>query len=325
MSSRFSDWKTLKIGDDRICLDIKPGFACGKKDVDRGIPHLRMNNISPDGHADFSLVRRIPKAIADKKKRWLQPGDVLFCNTNSTDLVGKTCLFAGWDEQCTYSNHLTRLRVNPEHVLPQWLTICLRYLWVKRFFAIHCTEFIGQSAFNKDKLKEIEIPVPPLDEQRRIVARIEELTRRAEEARQLRQEAVEGIEKSLASTVDAVFHESLNTDIRRQQTTNRLDLAFSVLPIFRTVRSTGIPFPIAHVMNQRNIVFQTEISFLPEQVPQPAKVTLFTTLLSLFSRLILSEFVLVNVYCLNMFGGISKVPVIGPPFSAASTTGIVPT
>jgi len=39
-------------------------------------------------------------------------------------------------------------------------------------------------------LKSYKIPIPPIDEQRRIVARIEELSRRAEEARKLRQEAV---------------------------------------------------------------------------------------------------------------------------------------
>jgi type I restriction enzyme, S subunit len=38
---------------------------------------------------------------------------------------------------------------------------------------------------SKGLLASLEIPVPPLDEQRRIVARIEELTRRVEEARQI--------------------------------------------------------------------------------------------------------------------------------------------
>ena len=39
-----------------------------------------------------------------------------------------------------------------------------------------------------------EIPLPPLDEQRRIVARIEELAARIEEARELRRRAVEETE-----------------------------------------------------------------------------------------------------------------------------------
>jgi type I restriction enzyme S subunit len=48
---------------------------------------------------------------------------------------------------------------------------------------------VGQSSFSNDKLKGLEIPIPPIDEQHRIVARIEELTRRAEEVRKLMAEA----------------------------------------------------------------------------------------------------------------------------------------
>lgn len=185
-----SGWQILKIGDKRVCLEIQPGFACGVKDVDGGIPHLRMNNISPDGNADFSLIRRIPRTVADEKNRWLRPGDVLFCNTNSTELVGKTCLFIDWEEPCTFSNHLTRLSANEANVLPEWLTLSIRQLWLAKYFALKCKEFIGQSAFNKDKLREVEIPIPPLDEQRRIVTRIDELTRRADEAQKLVKESV---------------------------------------------------------------------------------------------------------------------------------------
>jgi len=56
---------------------------------------------------------------------------------------------------------------------------------------------------SKGLLASLEIPVPPLDEQRRIVARIEELTPRAEEARQLRQEAVEETSKVLKAAIQS--------------------------------------------------------------------------------------------------------------------------
>jgi type I restriction enzyme, S subunit len=177
-----SSWDMFAIGNKKVCMEIHPGFACGTKDVRDGIPHLRMNNVSINGNPDFSLIRRIPKEIAEKRNRWLQIGDILFCNTNSTKLVGKTCLFSGWDEPCTYSNHLTRLRCNTNTVLPKWFALCLQQLWATNYFALNCKEFVGQSAFSNAKLGAIEIPIPPLDEQRRIVMRIAELTRRAEVA-----------------------------------------------------------------------------------------------------------------------------------------------
>ena len=181
----MSDWEVIPLSDKRISTEIRSGFACGKKDIEGGAAHLRMNNISVNGIVDFSLVRRIPKSIADQKKLWLQRDDILFCNTNSTALVGKTCLFSGWEEKCTFSNHLTKIRCNTKNVVPAWLALYLQQLWSNGYFAVNCKEFVGQSSFSNDKLKGVDVPVPPIDEQRRIVARIEELTRRAEEARQL--------------------------------------------------------------------------------------------------------------------------------------------
>jgi type I restriction enzyme S subunit len=197
------EWKSLD--DKEILTGIQPGFACGIKDVINGIPHLRMNNISKEGFLDMSLIRRIPRDKAEKSNKWLEPGDVIFNNTNSTELVGKTCMYPSWKERCTFSNHLTRLRCNTKVLSSEWLYICLRTLWISGYFATNCIEFVGQSAFNTDKLKEVEIPVPPLPEQRRIVARIEELTRRVEEARNLRQQAIFKIISFIPSLLDNLF------------------------------------------------------------------------------------------------------------------------
>lgn len=54
----------------------------------------------------------------------------------------------------------------------------------------------------------LEIPLPPLDEQRRIVARIEALARRVEEARGLRREAVEAAEAMVLSELEQLLNTS---------------------------------------------------------------------------------------------------------------------
>ncbi|MBI4653583.1 MAG: restriction endonuclease subunit S [Nitrospirae bacterium] len=203
-------WVWRKLGDKNVLTDIHPGFACGTKDVINGIPHLRMNNISKDGFLDMSLVRRIPKDKADKSGRWLETGDIIFNNTNSTELVGKTCIFSGWKERCTYSNHLTRLQCHKKVLMSEWLYFCLRELWLSGYFAVNCIEFVGQSAFNTSKLKEVEIPVPPLPEQRRIVKRIEGLTRRVEETRKLRASVIDEAEKYIPAAIASVFENGQN-------------------------------------------------------------------------------------------------------------------
>jgi type I restriction enzyme S subunit len=94
-------------------------------------------------------------------------------------------------------------------MIPQWLWICLRDLWTRGFFADNCQEFIGQSAFKLDKLKAVKVPVPPLPEQRRIVARIEALTVRAEHAKSLLAEA----QSELASFTPALLAKAFRGEL----------------------------------------------------------------------------------------------------------------
>jgi type I restriction enzyme S subunit len=140
----------------------------------------------------------------DLDKYSLKKVDVLFNNTNSKELVGRAALVQE-DLNCGFSNHITRLRVKENLVFPQWLTLVLNYLWSKEYFLKHCRKWIGQAGINTSMLKSIKIPVPPLEEQRRIVARIEELLSRVEEAKRLRKQAREETEKIMQAALHKVF------------------------------------------------------------------------------------------------------------------------
>lgn len=59
----------------------------------------------------------------------------------------------------------------------------------------------------EDQFLSFEIPLPPLSEQRRIVARIEELAAQIHEARSLRHQAAEEIEALITSWISALFNE----------------------------------------------------------------------------------------------------------------------
>lgn len=80
-----------------------------------------------------------------------------------------------------------------------------------------------------DKLSALEIPLPPLDEQRRIVAHIEELAAKVEEARRLREQCVGGV-KAITTSAAARALEDLT------RFAPRVDLRSLV-----TVRGGGTP------------------------------------------------------------------------------------
>ncbi|MGA9351172.1 MAG: N-6 DNA methylase, partial [Anaerolineae bacterium] len=102
-------WPMVKIED--IVEDLQAGFAFGDAGVSvEGIPHLRPMNISSSGDLVWEGTKFIPQSeIADKQAYLLRKGDVLFNNTNSKELVGKTC-YIGENVEAVFSNHMTRVR-----------------------------------------------------------------------------------------------------------------------------------------------------------------------------------------------------------------------
>jgi type I restriction enzyme S subunit len=62
------------------------------------------------------------------------------------------------------------------------------------------------AAIRPQEVLTYQIPLPPLDEQRRIVARIEELAAKVEEARGLRRQSVEEADSLLLSSLSQIFN-----------------------------------------------------------------------------------------------------------------------
>ncbi len=88
----------------------------------------------------------------------------------------------------------------PKELDPRWLFYCLNNLQL----GIHAQG--PKPGIKRDLLYGAFIPVPAdVNEQRRIVARIEELTRRAEEARKLRQEAVKKVKGLFQTELERIF------------------------------------------------------------------------------------------------------------------------
>lgn len=180
-----------------IMASDEPGFACSKaKLVDEGLIHLRPFNISNCGALFFKELYHVPIDQAPTGKRRLEPGDLLFNNTNSVELVGKAALVEESIE-AGYSNHLTRIRVNQEKVYPLFMLYWLRWMRGTGYFSAHATQWVSQAAFKSSELRRLKMPLPELPEQRRIV----DILSRAEGIVRLRREA----EKKAAEVIPALF------------------------------------------------------------------------------------------------------------------------
>jgi len=148
---------------ETLTTEIASGVACGKsRIVDEGIPHLRPFSVTPDGRLTLADAPIIPVDAVPANRRELLPGDIVFNNTNSQELVGKSALVetALW---ATFSNHMTRIRVDRRRVEPGFVHRYLNHLHARRYFEARATRWVSQAAFGTAQIKAIEIPLQPLE------------------------------------------------------------------------------------------------------------------------------------------------------------------
>ncbi|MBM3190878.1 MAG: hypothetical protein FJZ90_19440, partial [Chloroflexi bacterium] len=196
------DWPMVEIG--QLSSDIQAGFACGRSSVATdGVPHLRPMNITDAGAFTWEGLKRISEEdFAGRESYSLVPGDVLFNNTNSVELVGKTCLITE-EIRGGYSNHLTRIRVHPDRCEAPYLAVTLHRAWRMGQFKALATRWVGQAGINTKSLSEFRIPLPPLETQRAIVAEIE-----AEQALvQANRELIARMEKKIEAVLARLWGE----------------------------------------------------------------------------------------------------------------------
>lgn len=167
---------TIKtIGD--VISYIKTGFPAGSNSQLRnkqGIIQIRPTNINKDNLLVFEKNIYIKPDIAEKRKEdVIKKREILFNNTNSQELVGKTAYF---DLEGNYfcSNHITRIKVKEDIILPKYLWILLNLYQRNKVFFNLCTNWNNQSGVNIELLKRIKIPIPSIKEQEKIIVIYEE-------------------------------------------------------------------------------------------------------------------------------------------------------
>ena len=160
-------WTWTTIAD--TCTNIQYGTS--EKSAPSGkVAVLRMGNLQ-GGKIDYSNLVYTSNDY-DIERCHLEYNDLLFNRTNSKELVGKTAIYKA-EIPAIYAGYL--IRVTPIMIDSDYLNYVMQSHFFKKYCLAVKTDAIGQSNINAEKLKRFVFPLPPLAEQKRIVARVEEV------------------------------------------------------------------------------------------------------------------------------------------------------
>jgi len=196
----MNDWPLRKLGDDEVCL-LNPKKREVAK-VEDGtpisfVPMARVDDVS--GTMDVSEV----KSIGEVRKgyTYFAEGDVVFAKITPCMENGKSAIARNLMNGIGFGTTEFHVLRSGQLTTPEWLHLFVRNREFREEAKKNMHGAAGQQRVPVDFLREATIPLPPVDEQRRIVARIKELTRRAEEARKLAAER----EAELAALLQALY------------------------------------------------------------------------------------------------------------------------
>jgi len=168
------EWEWSRLGS--VSSEVRYGYTASANDDRAGVRMLRITDIQNE-RVDWPTV---PGCEIDEDKVAafeLHDGDLVIARTGGT--IGKTYLVRGLTVRSVFASYLIRVSPLPG-VNPAYLKVFTSSgLYWRQLHA--GSAGTGQPNVNATTLKDLLIPVPPMQEQVRIVARVEQLMKVCDE------------------------------------------------------------------------------------------------------------------------------------------------
>ncbi|HHF3061787.1 TPA: restriction endonuclease subunit S [Vibrio diabolicus] len=192
-------WERLgNIGETNIGLTYSP-----KEAGDEGIPVLRSANIQK-GKIDLSDLVRVQKEVKDTVL--VEIGDLLICARNgSKALVGKTAQIKALNEPMAFGAFMAIFR----SCINDYIEVFLNSPVYRRNLDGVSTTTINQ--ITQTNLRSTICPLPPVKEQQRIVAKVDELMTLCDQLEQQTEASIEAHQVLVTTLLDTLTN-SANAD-----------------------------------------------------------------------------------------------------------------
>lgn len=186
---------------------------------------IRWNKVELE-HLKFIDPSQWPKLSAE---RFLQINDILW-NSTGTGTIGRATLYKGLFgySKAVADSHVTIIRVPQQCIVPQFVFYYVMSPYVQKKIEDMQTGSTNQVELGREVIINIPIPLAPLNEQKRIVSKVEELFSDLDGAEAALKKAQRLIEKYRQSVLKAAVTGELTKDWRAKNK-NKLEPANKLL------------------------------------------------------------------------------------------------
>lgn len=151
--------------------EITSGFTMGR-DLSRHetvpVPYVTVVNVQ-DGRFDLTNIGSIEIKKEELKTDLLQYGDVLMTEGGDRDKLGRGGMWRDEMSPCSYQNHIFRVRLSVAEFKPDLFHFLIQTYQAKNYFYAHAKQTNNLCTINSRELKNWNIAIPPMDEQKEMV------------------------------------------------------------------------------------------------------------------------------------------------------------
>jgi type I restriction enzyme S subunit len=149
-----------------VVIDTQYGTSLKANNNKKGLPILRMNNITYTGEIDINDIKWCDIPVKDEEKYTTKNGDLLFNRTNSPELVGKTAVWRS-EEKYAIAGYLIRVRFKNDKVVSEYVSAYLNSSYGKKYLHEKAKPSINMSNFSASEFLKIPIMLPSLQVQKK--------------------------------------------------------------------------------------------------------------------------------------------------------------
>lgn len=177
-------------------------------------PYLRVANVFED-RIDTSDVMSMNFEPDEYERFVLEPGDILLNEGQTKELVGRSAIYNGETPGACFTNSLVRFRAG-EATIPGYAQALFKHYVRSGYFQTIAKITTNIAHLGKQRFAALDYLLPPLDEQKRIVAKIEALQARSEAAKEALDAIPPLLEKFRQSVLASAFRGDLTKAWREQ-------------------------------------------------------------------------------------------------------------